>query len=198
MISSLDVEEKKLKSQLSPEVLDRAIVFLLYGTVFLVPLALFPWTLDQALAIKYLILKVGTLLVVALFACRVFLYGIKLRVSGLEWPLALFLFFILLSTWSSIHLPTSLEGAFQRYDGLYSYLIYFALFFLAVQYLAEDERRETFLKLFVFSASVVSLYGILQQFGIDPTPWGYIAFDTSRSFSTFGNPVLLGAYLSIT
>ncbi|MBS3908301.1 MAG: O-antigen ligase family protein [Actinobacteria bacterium] len=198
MIGNLDVEEKKPKSQLSAEVLDRAIVFLLYGTVFLVPLAVFPWTLDQSLAIKYLILKAGTLLAVAFYACRVVLYGVKLRASGIEWPLALFLFLILLSTWSSIHLPTSLEGAFQRYDGLYSQLIYFALFFLAVQYLAEDERRETFLALFVFSASVVSLYGILQQFGIDPTPWGYIAFDTSRSFSTFGNPVLLGAYLSIT
>ena len=198
MISSSDVEEKKLNSQLSPEVLDGAIIFLLYGTVVLVPLTLFPWTLDQSLAVKYLILKAGTLLAVALFACRGVLYGLKLRASGIEWPLALFLFFILLSTWSSIHLPTSMEGAFLRYDGLYSHLIYFALFFLAVQYLAEDERRKTFLKLFVLSASIVSFYGILQPFGIDPTPWGYIAFDTSRSFSTFGNPVLLGAYLSIT
>ncbi|MDI6815575.1 MAG: O-antigen ligase family protein [Actinomycetota bacterium] len=198
MISSLDVEEKKPKSPLSPEVLDRAIVFLLYGIVVLVPLALFPWTLDQALAIKYLIFKVGTLLAVALLACRVVLYGVKLRISGLEWPLGLFILFILISTGSSVHGPTSLEGAFQRYDGLYSYLIYFALFFLAAQYLADDERRETFLKLFVLSASIVSSYGILQLFGIDPTPWGYIAFDTSRSFSTFGNPVLLGAYLSIT
>lgn len=198
MISSLGVEENKQISQLSPEALDRAIVFLLYGIILITPLTLFPWTLDQALAIKYLVFKVGTLLAVALFAFRTIIFGAKLRVSGLEWPLGILLLLILLSTWSSVHSSTSLEGAFLRYDGLYSYLIYFALFFLTVQYLAQDERRETFLKLFVFSAVVVSLYGVLQQFGIDPTPWGYIAFDVSRSFSTFGNPVLLGAYLSIT
>ena len=198
MISSLDVEEKKQESQLSPELLDRAIVLLLYGTVLLVPLALFPWTLDQSLAIKYLMLKAGTLLAVAIFAFRAILFGVKLRISGLEWPLGILISLILLSTWSSVHTPTSLEGAFLRYDGFYSYLIYFALFFLTVQYLDEAERRETFLKLFVFSAVIVSLYGVLQQLGIEPTPWGYIAFDTSRSFSTFGNPVLLGAYLSLT
>jgi putative inorganic carbon (HCO3(-)) transporter len=194
---SLDIPENQQQKQLTPEILDSGIFYLLAGTVFIVPLAIFPWSLDQAIAVKYLLLKLLTIMAFSTFLIRVSLFGFKLRRSGLVGASGLLLMLLVLSTAFSAHLATSINGAFLRYDGIYSYLIYFALFFLLIQYLNDKERLDKFVAVCLLSASLVALYGILQRVGIDPVPWGYVAFERTRSFSTFGNPVYLGAYLSL-
>ncbi len=49
----------------------------------------------------------------------------------------------------------------------------------------------------VVSATIVSFYGLLQYLGYDFFRWAEVPFELNRSFSTFGNPVLLGGYLVI-
>lgn len=177
--------------------LDAIASALLYLVVAVVPLAVFPSALDQSFAIKYLLLKVVVLVLVGLFVAKLLIEGAKIKLTGLEFPAIVLLILILISTRQSVHLPTSLNGAYLRYDGLYSYLIYVGLFFFAVQFLSQRERLENFLKLGVVAAWLVAVYGTFQYFGIDFMPWGSTGFNTGRSFSTLGNPVTLGAYLAL-
>jgi len=176
-----------------PDVLISA---LFYCLVVILPLAVYPGASDQVLSIKYLVLKVITIFLIGLFILKA-IDGTKIKVSGLEWPVIALLFFVALATLLSTHPRTSLEGTYLRYDGFYSYLIYIALFFIATQHLSHENRLENFAKLSILAATVVSIYGIAQRFGIDPMPWGYFVFEAERSFSTLGNPILLGGYLSL-
>ncbi|HEY3373849.1 MAG TPA: O-antigen ligase family protein [Candidatus Aquicultor sp.] len=176
---------------------ERVLKILLYVVLAIVPLIVFPSSLDQAFAIKYLLLKAITIAAICVYLVALLARGGRLRLSGLEVPFLAFLGLAAISTALSINTPTSLEGAYLRYDGLYSYLIMAALLFLASQVIktADDLRR--FASFAVGSAALVSLYGLLQRAGIDPVRWGYVSFGIGRSFATLGNPITLGGYLTI-
>lgn len=176
---------------------DKVSHFLFYGLVIIVPLAVYPSALDQVLLVKYFLLIIIAMALLGLFVLKTTFVGTKIMGSGLEGLIFAFMLILSTATALSTHVPTSLEGSYLRYDGLISYFICISLFFLATQHLTTKESLENLIKLAVLSASIVSIYGIAQQFGFDPIPWGFISFDTGRSFSTFGNPILLGGYLSL-
>lgn len=177
--------------------LESSIRFLFYAMIIIIPLAIYPSALSQALSIKYLLFKIMTIVIVCLYLITILLKGTEIRVSGLELPLAIFLILVAAATALSINVHTSIEGNYIRYDGFLSYLICGVLFFIATQSFNSIEHVERIAKLSIAIATVVSFYGIAQSYGYDPVPWGYMMFEKTRSFSTFGNPVILSGYLSL-
>jgi putative inorganic carbon (HCO3(-)) transporter len=190
---SLDVNMELSKLNIS----DKLQIILVLSTTTLVPLAILPAASDQCLSIKYFLLKTIVVFIAGVFAIRALKSGIQFRRSGLETAVAVFIGLIVIATLLSKFHYTSLEGAYTRYDGFYSYLIYIGLFFVAVHTLSNDSIRKSFLTLSIATGTILSIYGIAQAAGLDPMPWGYKVFESTRSFATFGNPILLAPYLSI-
>jgi len=179
------------------ETINSTIRFFLYLLVVIIPLAISPSSLNQALSLKYLLFKLVTAVVICVYLTMIVLRGAKIRVSGLELPLAIFLIFMGIATMLSANIHTSIEGSYIRYDGFLSYLICAALFFAATQSFFISGQVETIVKLSIATATIVSVYGVAQSQGCDPIPWGVMMFEKTRSFSTFGNPVILSGYLSL-
>ena len=109
--------------------------------------------------------------------------------------MSLFIYLILLiaSVYTAENKEFAIIGVPGRWEGLVTIMLYIFLFIVARLYLTPDERL---FKIILFTAIIVSIYGILQTMGIEPFPrdilrenWG------SRAFSTMGNPNFLGSYI---
>ena len=148
-----------------------------------------------------------TIIIVALWVARMVLHkSFIFRPTKLDIPILLFVLSQLLSTLFSIHPYTSLLGYYTRFHGgLLSTFSYVALYYAFVSNIELKQLKGFFLTLFG-SASIVSIYAILEHFGHSTSCFlasqGQI-FDTScwiqdvknRVFATFGQPNWLAAYL---
>lgn len=86
----------------------------------------------------------------------------------------------------------------DRYDGLLSLTAGVLLFYATARFLDSWSRVRTLLAAGVATAVLISVYGILQNFGLDPVS-GWMADwpERGRAFSTVGHPVHLAAYLTL-
>jgi len=112
-------------------------------------------------------------------------------------PLLCYAFSATLSTVFSLDVELSLYGDPLRVEGLYTLLAYVALVFLFInQVKTQDLARKLFIGLFL-CASLVSIYGLVQYFGYDPTEHFFYKYLPKRIGvgSTIGNPNFLGKYL---
>jgi putative inorganic carbon (HCO3(-)) transporter len=72
------------------------------------------------------------------------------------------------------------------------------LFYAVARFLDSWAKVRVFLVAGVTSAVVISVYGIIQHFGLDPVPgWGIPWYEGSRAFSTLGWALWLAAYLTL-
>jgi putative inorganic carbon (HCO3(-)) transporter len=101
----------------------------------------------------------------------------------------------LLATFFSVHLPTSLWGKYERYEGFLTLVNWALLFFLAIQVFDQPKRVRSLQVTMISAALLISLYGLMQYLGYDFITWGTEKFEATRSFSTLGNPVMLAGYL---
>lgn len=131
------------------------------------------------------------------------------------------LIFIVLLSFASLassNLSLSFFGSYFRQEGLLSYFFYFLWLLLLIfnlltvnnswqkknedNHLTCSERlRRNLARVFiamVASASVVSLYGVLQILGIDYFTWPEPPLLTGRAFSSFGQPNFLASWLLFT
>lgn len=108
--------------------------------------------------------------------------------------LALLVYFSLVTTslFFAEDIFLALQGGLGREEG-YSTMVMYMLLFLAARKVKIN--RESLFKGMLVSACVVSVYGILQFYGIDPIPRDFMRTSWQRSFSTMGNPNFLGSYL---
>jgi len=100
-----------------------------------------------------------------------------------------------ISTIFSVHPYTSIFGYYGRFHGgLLSLVSYGLLFFVYIfEGSVKSEMVFVTVRLLVISALVVSIYGVLQHYGIDNSYW--IQDSSARVFSTFGQPNWLAAWL---
>jgi hypothetical protein len=89
----------------------------------------------------------------------------------------------------------SVLGSYYRQQGLLTTVCYLTVFAAAASTGRSRTQVERFLTAVVATALPVSLYAIVQRLGWDPLPWG--APVAGRVTSTMGNPIFLGAYLSM-
>ena len=108
-------------------------------------------------------------------------------------PVALLALSFLISTIFSVSPRISFWGSYQRLQGLYTTLAYLILFITMVANLRDHTQVERLITTLILTSLPVSLYGILQHFGIDPIPWGGDV--TRRVASHMGNPIFVAAFL---
>jgi len=178
---------------------DLTIERLLQVLVFVIPLIFFTSTLNfwELWKVTALRLAVGTL--AALGAVKV-LRG-KVFVSKrtpLRYPIIFLIAVAAVSTLLSVDLFKSLLGEHRRYEGLLTLVGYAFLFVAAANYLQSKSAKNGVLKAWLLSCSLVSLYALAQYLGFDFRAWEETGFETSRSFSTMGNPVKLASYLAFS
>lgn len=116
---------------------------------------------------------------------------IKFFRSKFDLPLLFFLLITIAATIFSQNPYISLVGAYYRYEGLITFINYLFLFYVVVNFLNENSIRRI-LNVTVFTGGVIGFYGLMQHLNRDLVGWW--AYEPNRVFSTFGNPVYLGAY----
>ena len=99
----------------------------------------------------------------------------------------------ILTTITSVAPRVSFWGSYQRRQGLYVLLCYVAIFFLMLETLRTRQQLERLITVILLTSLPVSLYGIVQQYQVDPLVW--VRGGANRVESTLGNPILIGAYL---
>jgi len=136
-----------------------------------------------------------TLLIISIWLAKMVLKRkIIFRRTILDIPLLIFLGSQLLSTITSIDIRTSVFGYYSRFHGgLLSSISYSLLYWAYVSNLDQRKTKKAILFLLA-SAVLVSLYGVLEHFGIDKDLW--VQDVQNRVFSTLGQPNWLAAWLT--
>lgn len=174
---------------------NKVIVWSLVAIAIGVPLILSISTSDTYGMPKLTYLHLVTILIAVAWAIEIVNdRRIELIRSPLDLPILTFIAFTGIATLLSINRYQSFFGDFSRYDGFLTYLNYLFLFFVAANHLRDKSSVKTVLYAIVGTSLFISIYGISQHFGYDFFLMEGGA-DISRSFSTLGNPVFLGAYL---
>ncbi|MCQ3971874.1 MAG: hypothetical protein DPW09_00345 [Anaerolineae bacterium] len=108
-------------------------------------------------------------------------------------PTALLILIYLISTIFSLSPLVSLWGSYQRMQGTYSMLSYIVVFALIAGNLRTREQVERLVTTIIVTSIPISLYGIVQKYGLDPLPWAGDV--TSRVAANMGNAIFVASYL---
>ncbi len=174
----------------------KALFFLLPLTVLnLTGLGLDQYLFDSFDTAKMFVFRALLLLALGIWVWSLCMRGGTIRRTKFDWWVAGFVGWAALSTALSVHPATSLFGRYARYEGLATYCGYGVLFFLSVQVLSDEGRVRSMARAVCISGLLVSLYGVMQATGHDPSQWAALPFDKGMAFSTLGNPDLLGGYI---
>ena len=161
---------------------------------FLTPLILWPYNSELFEFNKIIIVYIFTVLITATWAARMVAEKkIIFRRTILDIPLLIFLGSQIISTLFSIDILTSLFGYYSRFNGGLFSIISYALLYWA--FVSNTKRPEInrIISITLLSAVLVSIYGVLEHFGIDKNIWQQDV--QSRVFSTLGQPNWLAAWL---
>jgi len=174
--------------------LQRIIFYLFAILFFFVPLVLWPFTSEVFEFNKIVLVYALTTLIVAAWLVRsVLVKKFIFHRTVLDIPILIFIGSQFLSTILSIDPLTSLFGYYSRFNGsLLSTICYSLLYWAFVSNLNRKSALRT-LHSVLISAVIVSMYGILEHFGIDKTIW--VQDVQNRVFSTLGQPNWLAAFL---
>lgn len=161
---------------------------------FFTPLIIFPKTSELFEFNKVTFIYLITTLIVAAWLTKMILAKkLIFRRTILDIPLLIFLLSQFLSFIFSIDRRTSLLGYYGRFNGgLISTLCYSLLYWAFVANMEAKSTKKS-LYFLLASAFLVSIYGVLQHFGIDKDLW--VQDVQNRIFSTLGQPNWLATFL---
>ncbi|MCI0645212.1 MAG: tetratricopeptide repeat protein [Chloroflexi bacterium] len=108
-------------------------------------------------------------------------------------PVFLLVVVYLLSTAFSVTRTVSLAGSYQRLQGTYTTLSYIVIFALMAATMRSREQVARLVTVIIITSIPVSLYAMLQHFGLDPLPWGGNV--QRRVAGHMGNSIFVAAYL---
>ncbi len=174
--------------------MSKLIEYLFYTLFFFVPLVLWPGTSEVFEFNKMLLVYVLTILIAAAWMANwITQKKITIRRTPLDIPILLFLASQILSAIFSIDTHTSLWGYYSRFHGgLMSTISYIVLYYAFVTNIKKSNLKYQISNI-LLSATLVSLYGVAEHFGIDKQLW--VQDVQNRVFSTLGQPNWLSAYL---
>ncbi len=181
---------------------DRIIIWGFHLLFFFVPLILTPWNYELFEYNKMMLTYAFTVIIVGAWAINVVAHQTMKRSNNgtksqsgnaqpflrtpFDIPIVLFLVSQILSTLFSIDRHVSLWGYYSRFNGgLISSISYVILYYVFVN----NFRREQIKGLLITtltSATLVSIYGVAEHFGIDKHLW--VQDVQNRVFSTLGQP----------
>ena len=111
-------------------------------------------------------------------------------------PSLLLVVVYVLTTITSIAPRLSLWGSYHRMQGAYTTLSYIVIFFVILHTLRKRRQLHRLITVVLLTSLPVSLYGLMQHYGLDPIAWTNIGTSvTARAISTMGNPIFVAAYL---
>ena len=90
----------------------------------------------------------------------------------------------------------SLWGSLDRGQGWLTQTSYLVLFAIMATFIRDSRQIIRIMLAIAVTGALVSLYGVLQHFAVDPLPWS--AEQTVRIGSTLGNPIFASAYLILS
>ena len=175
-------------------IISRSITVIFYLLFFFIPLAIFPKSSELFEFNKVIPTYLFTVLIVGLWLSKMVVKReIIFRRTILDIPLLVFLLSQVLSTLTSIDTRSSMLGYYSRFHGGLASSITYSLLYWA--YVANMNRNKTMKAFYIIfsSAFLVSLYGILQHFGVDKNIW--VQDVQTRIFSSLGQPNWLAAWL---
>lgn len=181
------------------KIIDILLEFFILVIVFLLPIyfAIRQENFNVFELNKLVVFRIVLAAAVLFFLAKVFLEK-KFNVKGsAKIFLLVFIIFLayFLSTIFSLHPNLSLWGNYERQQGLYTLVNYLALFVLLILYLRKKEQITSLLFLIILASLPVSLYGLIQYFGLDALKWNVNITVLTRVFSSLGQPNFLGQYL---
>jgi len=188
------------------EIIDVLIETLILGVIFLVPLwfsYFFP-TYNVFELNKTILFRSFIWLILFFTVVRVIIWPPDLAVSAgkffRRYWLVPTIFIIGLASllFFSSDPVRSFFGTIERQQGLSSYLYYFLWFILLGSHFINDyqgRKIKRAITVAALSATVVSIYGILQFLGIDFLTWPVPPHLTLRTFSSLGQPNFLASWL---
>jgi O-antigen ligase len=173
---------------------ESAIATTFYLLFFSIPLVLYPYTSELFEFNKMVLTYIFTVIIVTLWLTRsILVRKFEFKRTALDIPLAIFLVTQLLSTLVTFDFRTSLLGYYSRYHGgLMSSISYSLLYWAFVSNMDREKTTKTIIIVMV-SASLVSIYAVLEHFGIDKDIW--VQDVQNRVFSTLGQPNWLATYI---
>lgn len=181
--------------------------YLLFG---IVPLLLTPWNYElfeynKMIGVYAVTAIIGASWLVKMIAQK----EVKIAKTPLDIPIVLFGLSQLVSAIFSMDPHVSWFGYYSRFNGgMWSVISYVILYYALVSnvdiFTASLEKAKSvapavqqgmtkLLKISLFTATIVALYGVLEHLGIDKHIW--VQDVQNRVFSTLGQPNWLAAYL---
>lgn len=116
-----------------------------------------------------------------------------IRQTPLVLPTLLLVLAYLISTAFSLSPRISWWGSYQRLQGTYTTFSYIVIFFLVLGHLRRRQQLERLIYAIILTSLPISIYGIVQHYGLDPLPWAGDV--TTRVASNMGNSIFVAAYL---
>ena len=158
--------------------------------------------LDKIVLVRWLAIIVGSAWVV--WAVET---GWSLRQDGETWgeaftrllkepflaPTFLIILSYAISTILSANRYVSFFGSYQRLQGTWTTYSYILILSVVLNQLRRREQLERLITVVVITSVPISLYGILQHYGVDPLPWGGDV--QKRIAGHMGNAIFIAAYL---
>lgn len=120
------------------------------------------------------------------------------KINPLSMPLLIYALICVVSTFTSVDPELSLKGDVLREEGLFTLLSYIALVFIVGNVVKDRELGMKLLNGLTFSTALLSLYGLVQYFGYNPTAHFLFKSSPGKVGSTMGNANFLGKYLVLT
>lgn len=190
---------KERTPQSGERYIDQLIVMMLALLLFLLPLIFTTTTCALFEPVKLTLLRTVTVICLGLIVIKSVLFPSSFRADRTVFDLPLFFLALagLLITAASPVFHTSLWGDLYRYEGYITWLNYLFLFYLASRIVQTEQKERLLILAFISALAFVSIYGLVQFCGFDFIPWNPALVELDRVFSTFGNPVFLGAFLTL-
>ncbi|MFA5360276.1 MAG: O-antigen ligase family protein [Patescibacteria group bacterium] len=146
---------------------------------------------------KAVIFRVILIFILLAFTAKIFITDqLIYRGSAKIFLLAVFLllsFFV--SSYFSLYPNQSFWGSFLRQQGFYNFFNYCLFFVLIILNINNFQQLKRIIIAIVASSFLVSAYGLIQYFYLDPFYWSDNPIDSGRIFSSLGQPNFLGHWL---
>ncbi len=117
----------------------------------------------------------------------------RIRRTPLVLPTLILVGCYLLSTALSVVPRISLLGSYVRLQGTFTYVSYVVMFFVTLTHLRTRAQVNRIFYTVILTSLPISIYAMIQHFGIDPLPWGGNV--TDRVAANMGNAIFVAAYL---
>lgn len=174
------------------------IEWLIYLSVFLVPLVFIPQVASVFTTPKLYVFRAITLLIILLWGIGLLIgRKVKFRWAPIFWFFIAYGIISIINTFVSVNIWSSLFGIYGRFIGIFTVLN--LLFWSFIVFSEINTRRKILnvLKVSVITAVLIAAYGILQYFDLFVNIFYWTQDPLERAFGTIGHSNHTAAYLGI-